>query len=1542
MPLDRVSFRAPLAAAWLLSAIAVAAAGQGCGGGSHGSAASGPEAGTHDDGGKSDAGGDAGKPDGGADAGQNDAGKSDGGSPHDGGGSDSGPAVDGGHDGGTNHAPVAADQRLDTGEDVSVDITLGASDEDGDALTFTVVDQPAHGSLSGSAPDLSYTPNADFNGEDSFTFKASDGQLDSAPATVTISIAAVNDAPNAQDDALTVAEGGSATVLDGGETSLLANDSDVEGDSLTLSTTPVAAPSHGTLTLNADGTFSYTHDGSEGGSDSFSYSVCDDGSPSQCATATVAITVTPVNDAPMAVADSAVVEVGATVTTLEGGATSVLANDSDPEQGTLTATTTPVTAPSHGTLMLNADGSFSYTHDGGSDTEDSFVYQVCDDDASPLCAMATVSLSIVPVNAAPVLGDDNLSVTQGGTATLLAGGVASLLANDSPGDSGQSLQVSTTPAGAPAHGTLTLNADGTFSYTHDGSSGGSDSFMYEACDDGIPAKCATATVAVAVAASNHAPTPMADSLTVLEGGTATMLDGGATSLLANDTDPDGNNLSAALGPLVAPSHGTLAILSDGSFSYIHDGSETTSDSFSYVVCDDGTPSLCASASVTIAVTPVNDPPSAGTDSFSTVGNTLLVAPNTAPSILANDSDVEGNGFAITSYDATSAEGGSVVLDMADGSFNYLPPAGFKGTDSFTYTVTDDGSPAASGVGTVQIEVVDMVWYVDNTGSGGSGRSTEPFADLASAQAASSAGDVIFVHTGSGPYAGGIALKDGQQLLGEGAGLAVMPNAMIAAGSAPEITNAGGDAVTLAAGNLIRGLSVNGPSGAAFAGSGIGGATVISDVAIGAAGGAAVAITGTGSLELANAGAISAQSGLLLDGLNAVTVADSGISISASGGPALEISSVGSLELTFDALDSSNSARSGVKLDGVGGSLVVKNGTTVSSPQADGIAVHGATGSASFDFGSCHVQDAGKNAGDGYAFDSNPSAAISLGIAVDPSTAHGRGLFASNSGTLTITSVPSSISAVGGAAIDLRDTAGKFNASSKWHFVGLLSTGSSGSGVNLENLPDPVEIVGTTGVINAAAEAIRIQGVSGDLFLGNTQIDSRQQGGVAIDGVTSSSVIFATVSIDNINGATENAFEVGNSSAAVRVAALNVQDAVTALSLHDNTGSFTLHSQGGAPGNGGTISGSGGDAVVLANVQNVTFDDLIVTDSAGHGIQASAADGLVFRNGEIDKAGDAAGENALNLADVSGSVLIKDSVLSEMSGTGIDLVNTASSATLELDNVELSNNDAGTSCAGGPCGGSGLRVRSAGSLGVTVHNGCLFDHLDADGIDFATTAQDADMQVTVKDSSFTHGSLGQSAIYSDPQGGTLVYLIDGNTMSDWGGDVISSAIAADGLSVTGTISNNSISANNGGGAQGIRIFGNANPATNTYSGIVLVDANVIGQTNGQGIWVENGNASSTDGRLDVTVTGNQIDTTGSNALLLHSRDGTLLCAHVQDNVASNTAADPYALTQSDSSSFELEGTQATAQAEIEMTNTGTPVTVTRMPAIVTPGTCLLPP
>jgi VCBS repeat-containing protein len=185
-----------------------------------------------------------------------------------------------------NDAPVAADQSQTTVEDSATAITLAATDVDGDALTYTITAAPTNGTLSGTGANRAYTPPANYNGSDSFVFNVSDGRLSDA-GTVSITLTPVNDAPVAANDAYVTDQLTPVRVQAPG---VLANDADVEGT--TLSAVGVSGPASGTLSLNADGSFTYRPHASTAGRIEFTYKATDGASASS--PATVRIHVMPV------------------------------------------------------------------------------------------------------------------------------------------------------------------------------------------------------------------------------------------------------------------------------------------------------------------------------------------------------------------------------------------------------------------------------------------------------------------------------------------------------------------------------------------------------------------------------------------------------------------------------------------------------------------------------------------------------------------------------------------------------------------------------------------------------------------------------------------------------------------------------------------------------------------------------------------------------------------------------------------------------------------------------------------------------------------------------------------------------------------------------------------------------------------------------------------------------------------------------------------------------------------------------------------------
>jgi uncharacterized delta-60 repeat protein len=562
-----------------------------------------------------------------------------------------------------NDAPAGVNDNYVLAEGATLNIaapgvTGNDTDVDGDALTATLVSSPTNGTIILN-PDGSfdYTHDGSETISDSFTYQVADGNGGFDVATVNLTINPVNDAPDAIADAYTVAEG--ATLSIAAPTGVSSNDTDAEGDSLVA--TVLSGPAHGTLTLNADGSFDYTHDGSETSGDSFTYQIADGSGGFD--TGTVNLSVTRVNDAPVATGEFHTVLEGDSLTIAAPG---VLANDSDAEGDLLSATV--VTAPTHGLLLLNPDGSFTYTHDGSETTSDSFVYQVSDGNGG--FDTATVSLTVLPTNDAPVAVSDSYVLDEGGTLNVAATG---LLANDNDAD-GDALVV--TLVNGPTNGTLTLNTDGSFTYTHDGSETTADGFSYRITDSSDSSD--VTTVNLVIQPMNDVPVATGENYTVSEGGS---LNENAPGLLQNEFDSESDSLSASM--LTGPTNGTVTINSDGSFAYVHDGSETTSDSFTYQV-DDGNGGI-ANATVLIDVTPANDVPIARQDDFTlNEGATITI---NAPGVLANDTDVDGDPLTVVLIEGPTH--GSLTLNP-NGSFSYTHNGSESLTDSFRYAV-DDGN-----------------------------------------------------------------------------------------------------------------------------------------------------------------------------------------------------------------------------------------------------------------------------------------------------------------------------------------------------------------------------------------------------------------------------------------------------------------------------------------------------------------------------------------------------------------------------------------------------------------------------------------------------------------------------------------------------------------------------------------------------------------------------------------------------------------------------------------------------------------------------------
>ena len=367
-------------------------------------------------------------------------------------------------------------------------------------------------------------------------------------------------------------------------------------------------------------------------------------------------------------------------------------NDTDPEGDAQTVNTTPVSGPSNGSVVLNADGSFVYTPNPGYSGTDQFVYEVCDDGTPQACDQATVYISIDPNGGGnEILAIDDINDT---FVNMAVDGDVSTNDENADGPAGTEVFTLVTP---PVNGSVVLNADGTYTYTPNTDYVGEDTFEYQVCDGGNPIACDTAIVYIEIqpvgSPDNDPPVANADTNTTE---VDTPVDG---TVLPNDFDPDGD-------PIVVtgntqPANGSVVMNPDGTYTYTPNPGFEGEDTFEYTICDDGTPALCDTATVTIQVIPDNGNITVANDDayYGEINEDIT------GNVMDNDTDPEGDAQTVnvTISPISGPTNGTVVFDASgDGTFTYTPGPDFTGTDQFVYGIFDDGAPVATDVATVYI------------------------------------------------------------------------------------------------------------------------------------------------------------------------------------------------------------------------------------------------------------------------------------------------------------------------------------------------------------------------------------------------------------------------------------------------------------------------------------------------------------------------------------------------------------------------------------------------------------------------------------------------------------------------------------------------------------------------------------------------------------------------------------------------------------------------------------------------------------------------
>lgn len=376
-----------------------------------------------------------------------------------------------------NEVPTAANESDSVLEDnvLNGDVSDKTDDADGDTLTHTVEpgDGPSNGTVTMN-PDgtYTYTPNANYNGADSFTYTVDDGKGGTDAGTVFLTVTAVNDDPLAQTGIVSTTN--EDTAVNGSVSS-----TDVDGGAPSYSV--FSDPANGSVTMNPDGSYTYTPNANFNGTDTFTYAV-DDGNGGTD-TETVTVTVNPVNDAPVAA--------GTTPTTNEDTVlnASVTATDVDGDALTFAL----AAQAGNGTVVMNPDGTYTYTPNANFNGTDSFTYSVSDGNGGT--DTATVSITVNPVNDLPVPSAQSVTTFED---VALQGAVS---ATDADGDV---LTFSVEAGDGPSNGTLVMQANGSYIYTPNADYNGADSFTYTVTDGNGAPQTATVTIDV---------TPVADVLT---------------------------------------------------------------------------------------------------------------------------------------------------------------------------------------------------------------------------------------------------------------------------------------------------------------------------------------------------------------------------------------------------------------------------------------------------------------------------------------------------------------------------------------------------------------------------------------------------------------------------------------------------------------------------------------------------------------------------------------------------------------------------------------------------------------------------------------------------------------------------------------------------------------------------------------------------------------------------------------------------------------------------------------------------------------------
>ncbi len=841
-------------------------------------------------------------------------------------------------------------------------------------------------------------------------------------------------------------------------------------------------------------------------------------------------------------------------------------------------------------------------------------------------------------------------------------------------------------------------------------------------------------------------------------------------------------------------------------------------------------------------------PIAFNDAFSVLGNVRILVPDGAQDLLANDRDPDTDtnaGMTITTlagdasapFAGTSTNGGQVTATTGDGSFQYNPPPGFTGSDTFSYTATDaDGGTSSA---TVTLTINGMIWFVNAAApAGGDGRLTNPFNCLVGAGcfdpvAADDPGDNIFLFTGNYPDTGALTLLNNQQLFGQGAsgtlegiiGIVLPPHSdalPVLNGNPATVTvtsTAGG--VVLGTGNTLRGFTIGNTAGAK--------------------------VSNPASPPGGSFGTLLVRE-MILNG----------------NGQALNLDN-GALDAIFNSISSNLSAGQGINLDQVSGSLAVNNGTTITDPTTQGILVTAST--ANIDFGNTGVTDAT----DGISLQNNSAGTRTFGT-LSVTNGSGVGFLHSGGGGATTAGV-TTITNPGGIGVSIN------NSTTTVTFGNTNITQSGGTGVSVSGGSGNVTFGDLDISPDAGQRALQATSTTGTITAGSGTISSTNQAVVDIVGVGPASPTPLNITLDSLSS-------IDAPAAAPAINVVNTTGTFTATTATvTNPGGIgigiasAVTTVGGGYGfNTANVTSSGGTGVVLQNnTKAVGFNILNISPDANQiGLQVSGSAGatstsngtitttdalaLTISNSAIsmgltsvsaDNTGDT--DSCVSFTNVTGAISLNAGALTGGTAAAFSVSGGTLSANM-FGTITQASNAAMVDISGGHNTGT---ITFQSTLSATNGTGLQFN--DADGtynFNGTNTLNGGDAGIDIVSGSSGSFSFSANTTLTHNGAGTAFNLNGSNANITYSGSITDDngrAVDVDNHDA-GTITFNTGSINAGtANASGIRITNSNGGSVNFDSQTTLnTSANTavdLGTNNGGGVMNFNAGGNG----LDITTT-----------------------------------------------------------------------------------------